>query len=137
MSPEAERRLLRGLMVLVGVVPILAGAFAVATGTDGVLGDDGASTNVDSEFRYFASFYVAFGAAALYLAPRVERETKAVRALALVLFAGGVARGIGWASTDRPDDQLLVLLCLELLIPPLLVVWQRRVARAAGYAASE
>lgn len=52
----------------------------------------------------------------------------AVRALALVLFAGGVARAIAWLASGRPHAFFIVLLALELLIPVLVVVWQRRLA---------
>ena len=129
MSPQRSRQLLQGLLVAVGVTPIATGIYAVLTGTDGIPGDAAASANIDSELRFFAAFWIAYGVAALRVAAQVERQTLAVRALALVLFAGGIARVVAWIASGRPDALFLVLLALELLIPPLMVSWQSRVAR--------
>lgn len=116
---------------MLGVVAICAGMFAVLTGTGGQL--DGESTNpsVESEFRFFAAFWVAFGVAALRVAPRVDREITASRALAGFLLLGGVARAVGWIAEGQPHALYIVLMCLELVIAVLVLLLLGRVRRPA------
>lgn len=89
----------------------------------------------ESEFRFFAAFWIAYGVAALWVAPRVDRETTAVRALALALFAGGLARGMAWIAAGPPHALFIALMGLELLIPPLAIWWHNRVASRRGFGA--
>ena len=131
---EANRgaRLLSAFLYAGGAVPVLTGIYAVLTGSGGIPGENEAGASVESELRFYAVLWIAFGAALIWTAPRAARETKLVRALMAVLFAGGIARAIAWAAEGRPDGLFVVLLVLELAIPPLVVLWQRRVARDAA-----
>lgn len=121
---------MRILLTALGAVAVVAGLYGAATGVAGMLGGDSAGINVDSEFRFFAVFWAGYGAVALWVAPRAAGEPTAVRALALVLFAAGLARTVSWIDVGRPDAPYLVLLALELLFPVLLVACQARIARA-------
>lgn len=107
---------------MIGVTAIATGAYGVLTGSGGIVGGEQASPTVESELRYFTVFWIAYGVAALWVVPRVEREGALVRALALVMFAGGVARGIAWIASGQPHALFIVLMGLELLIPLLLVL---------------
>jgi hypothetical protein len=83
---------------------------------------------VENELRFYAAFYVAYGLAALRLAPRADRDAAAVRALAGALFLAGLARCGGWRAVGRPHRLQRALLVIELAGPPLLVRWQSRLA---------
>jgi hypothetical protein len=87
-----------------------------------------ANPSLESELRYYAAFYVAYGAFALHVAPRADRDTAAVRALAGALFLAGLARAGGWLAAGRPHGLQRGLLVVELAAPPLVVAWQGRVA---------
>lgn len=87
-----------------------------------------ANPSVESELRFYAAFYVAYGLATLSIAPRAERETGAVRALAGALLLAGLARAGGWHAAGRPHEVQRGLLAIELAAPPLLVAWQARLA---------
>ena len=126
MSSATERRLLQALLAILGATAIVAGLAAVLTGPEGQLGGAAVPASVDSEYRFYAALWIAFGAVALYIVPRVDRETLAVRALAAALFAAGAARGVAWIDAGRPEAPFVALLALELAIPPVLVLWQRR-----------
>ena len=119
--------MLRGLLTLIGITAIATGAFAVLTGSSGQVDGSQAAPSVESELRFFAAFWIAYGAAALYVAPRAVREIHAVRALALFLFLGGVARGIAWIADGRPQALFVALLVLELLLPPVILLLQRSI----------
>ena len=132
MSYATERRLLQALLALLGGVAAVAGLVAVLGGPEAQI--DGAATgaSVESEYRFYAGLWLAFGIVALFVVPGVERETLAVRALAAALFVAGLARAVAWLDAGRPAAIYLVLLALELAIPPALVLWQRRIRARAG-----
>lgn len=135
-----DKRPLQALFVGLGSVAIMAGTFAVLTGSSGQLEGSETTASEESEFRFFAAFWIAYGVAALWVAPRVDRETTAVRALALALFVGGLARGLAWISAGPPHAVFIALMSLELLIPPLVVWWQSRIVGGrssdSGYSGS-
>jgi hypothetical protein len=120
-------RALRGLLLLLGLVAVAAGLFTVLTGSAGM--GEGTSANVESELRFYAVFWVAFGIVALRAASDVERHALAVRGLASFMFLGGLARALAWAAEGRPDARFLVLMGLELLLPLFIVLSQHRIAR--------
>jgi uncharacterized protein DUF4345 len=123
--------LLRVVLLLLGTVAVVAGFFTAATGTSGMPGDSSATPNVESELRFYAVFWSAFGVLALLAARSPERQTSLVRGLALFLFLGGVARGLAWLASARPDTQFLVLMALELGLPVFMVWAQARISRRA------
>jgi len=121
---------LRALVTLIGVTATLTGLFVVLLGSSGQVDGAQAVASVESELRFFAVFWIAYGAVALWVAPRVEREVHIVRALAFFLFLGGVARGIAWIADGRPHPLFVGLLVLELLIPVALLLLQREIVAA-------
>lgn len=122
MRRDRLRTALQALLVALGSVAFVAGLVTVFTGTDGMPGDSRATPNVESELRFYATFWTGFGVLALHAARRPERETTLLRALALFLFLAGLARALAWLATDRPDTPFLVLMALELTLP-LFIVW--------------
>ncbi len=120
------------MLAAAGLVAIATGLFAIVTGTAGMPGEIEPNATVESELRYFAAFWVAFGAVALLTARRAAGATTVVRGLALAMFAGGLGRALAWIAEGRPDSLFVVLMVIELAGPPLVVVWQSRVARAAA-----
>ncbi len=132
MGARRAKALLQALFAVLGVVGIAAGIFAVLTGPDGQFDGAPANPSVESEFRFFAAFWAAYGVASLWVAPRIEGEQLAVRALAAFLFAGGVARGIGWIAEGRPDALYVVLMGLELMIPIAVFLLLSRLRKPTG-----
>ena len=92
-----------------------------------------ANPSVESELRFYGAFYVAYGVVVLHAAPRADRDTAIVRALAGALFLAGLARAGGWLAVGRPHRVQLALLVIELAAPPMIVTWQARLAaRGSG-----
>ena len=127
MDLERKSWSLRAIFVLIGLTATLTGIFVVLTGSSGQVDGAQAAPSVESELRFFAAFWIAYGAAALYVAPRAVREIHAVRALALFLFLGGIARAVAWIADGRPHPLFVILLALELLLPPLILLLQRSI----------
>ncbi len=116
------RTALQVLLVALGLVAFIAGLVTVFTGAGTIPGDNPTTPNLESELRFYATFWTGFGVLALYAARRPEREALLLRGLSLFLFLAGLARVFAWLATDRPDTQLLVLMALELTLP-LFIVW--------------
>lgn len=124
------RRALQGLLVLCGVVAVVFGALAVLAGTGATPGSEGTGANVDSEFRYFASWYVVAGVLVLRAARAPERSRPLLHLVAGGLALGAGGRAISWAREGRPDGQFVALLVVEATLAVLIVALLRRVTRA-------
>lgn len=116
------------MFYLGGLVATTAGLHTVIAGAKSLPGQGKANPGVESELRFYAAFYVAYGVAALRVAPRADRDTPAVRALAGALLLAGLARALGWLAVGRPHRVQRGLLVIELAAPPLITAWQARVA---------
>ena len=111
-----------------GGVATVAGLHTVVAGAKSLPDQDLANPVVESDLRYYAAFYVAYGLAAVSVAPRAARETGAVRALAGTLLLAGLGRAGGWLAAGRPHELQRILLAIELGAPPALVALQARAA---------
>lgn len=132
LTEASSRRALRASLYGGGSVATLAGAHSVVAGARSIAGQGAANSAVESELRFYAAFYVAYGLVALRVAPRADRDTGSVRALAAALFLAGAARAGGWLAAGRPHPVQRALLGIELAAPPLIVAWQARLATRAG-----
>jgi hypothetical protein len=125
LTQPARSRALRGAFYVGGVVATTAGLDTVIAGARSLPGQETANSSVESELRFYAAFYVAYGLAALRVAPRADRDTVTVRALAAALFLAGLARAGAWHAIGRPHAVQRVLLVIELTAPPVIVTLAR------------
>jgi hypothetical protein len=123
-----SRRGLQAAVVVFGVVAVVFGAVAVVTGAEGVRHGGEVTANVDSEFRFFAAWYLGAGVLLLSIAPRVEKARSVIRGVCGVMLLAACGRLLSLATAGRPDAFFLVLLGIELAVPALLVPWQSAVA---------
>jgi Domain of unknown function (DUF4345) len=128
LTRSLSRSGLRAVFYVGGVVATAAGLDTVIRGGKSVAGAEAASPAVESEVRFYAAFYVAYGVTALRVAPRADRDAAAVRALAGALLLAGLARAGGWLAVGRPHALQRGLLVIELAAPPLITAWQARLA---------
>jgi uncharacterized protein DUF4345 len=120
---------MRALLYLAGAVATTAGLHTVLAGVRSLPGRQSASASVESELRFYSAFYVAYGVAALRIAPRADHDAEAVRALAGALFLAGLARAGGWLAAGPPHPLQRALLVVELAAPPTVVACQARLGR--------
>ena len=128
MTPASGRAALRAVVYVGGAVATAAGIHTVIAGARSIAGQGAANASVESELRFYAAFYVAYGLAALRVAPRADQDPGAVRALAGALFLAGLARAGSWRAAGKPHPGQRVLLAIELAGPPALGAWQARLA---------
>ena len=130
MIPKAaiERRLLQIATGVACLVPLSAGTLGVLRGPRFV-GVHAPSPDLDSHLRYLSGIFLMLGLAFVTTIPSIERKGPRFRLLAAMVVAGGLARGLAWAQAGAPSFGHRFGLVMELGVVPLLMLWQRRIAR--------
>ncbi|KQQ12534.1 hypothetical protein ASF56_05055 [Methylobacterium sp. Leaf122] len=128
---ERERRFPQRTVAVVAIVPVLAGLYGVLFGIDGIGGGTPVNISADSHFRYLSGLLTGIGILFFTCVPGIEDKSRLFRFLTLVVVLGGLARLLGLSLTGVPSLTMLVALALELVVTPLLCLWQMRVARQA------
>jgi hypothetical protein len=130
MDPGPERRLLQVAVAIACLVPIAAGSAGMLRGPDMIGGVHGATpTDLDSHFRYLSGLLLGIGIGFAGCIARIERKRALFGTLSGIVVAGGLARLVSLLAVGAPGAGHLFGLGMELGVVPLLLVWQRRVAR--------
>lgn len=124
-SPEALRRTL----LLLAIVPIVTGTMTVLGGSNIVPEGGSPSASVESELRFFAVWWIGAGLVLAWIAGDVLQRGRELRVLCVLLFLGGIARALALLDAGSPAPLFVVLMVVELVLPVVLVLWQKRVAR--------
>lgn len=129
-EPGFERRLLQAAVAAGCLVSIGAGAAGIVTGGAFLKGVDApVPVDLDSHFRYLSGLLLGIGIAFAACVPRIERRTAIFGMLGAIVIVGGLARLSSLAAAGMPSAGHLFGLAMELGAIPLLILWQRRVAR--------
>ncbi len=123
-----SRRGLQAVLRAISVVAAVAGS-AVVQGGANVLDGGDLSANVDSEFRFYASWYAVFGVLLLGAAQRPESETVIVRACETGFGFAGASRLLSMKATGSPHVFFKILTVIEFVLPAVIIPWQSTVAR--------
>ncbi len=128
---KGERRLLQRVVTLAALVPVAAGLYGVLFGIDGIGSNPAVNVSADSHFRYLSGLLTGIGILFWTCVPAIETKTGLFRFLTLVVVLGGLARLLGLYLTGVPSLTMLAALGMELVVTPLLCLWQMRVAHLA------
>lgn len=110
-------------------VIIVAGSVTVFLGAESVLREGSFTTDIDSEIRFYAVWYVAAGILLARAIPKVESEGFTIRLVGGAFFAAGCARALSWAVVGEPHVSQVVLMVIELCLPFVIIPLQAAVAR--------
>lgn len=113
-------------VTLASIIPIGAGWAGILYGS-AMLGDAG-NINMDSHFRYLSGLLFAIGLAFLTTVPKIETHKERFRILTLIVVTGGVARLFAVSSNGWPGIWMQFALAMELIVCPLLCLWQHKFA---------
>ena len=131
MRYAAERRLLQAAVLLAGLVPVSAGAAGLFLGVAMFTGVDAANADLDSHVRYLSGLLLGIGLIFWSRIPEIERRPRLFRGLAGIVVLGGIGRLLGVFLAGPPSLPMFLALAMELLVTPLLSVWQARIAALA------
>ncbi|AWN38056.1 DUF4345 domain-containing protein [Methylobacterium radiodurans] len=130
-----ERQALQRVVAVGAVIPVTAGLYGVLFGVNG-LSPGVESVSTDSHFRYLSGLLAGIGILFWTCVPGIEAKGRLFRFLTLVVVLGGLARLLGLYLTGIPSLTMLGALGMELVVTPLLCLWQMRVATRARDAAA-
>jgi len=125
-----ESLALRIAVALAGCVPVFAGGGGAVFGHT-MLGApwDAAA---DSHMRYLSGLLLGIGLGFWSTIPAVEHHTARFRLLTLIVVLGGLARLLGLGVVGWPGTAMAAALVMELVVTPVLCLWQARVARLSA-----
>ena len=118
---SSEKRALQTCVALAGLVAVSAGAWGVLSGL-GAQGD-----GLASHERYLSGLLLAIGLAYWTTVSNIEHKTGRFRLLTALVVVGGISRLLGVALGDTLSWPIGGALVMELLVAPLLCLWQGRV----------
>jgi hypothetical protein len=125
-----ERRALQRVVAVAVLIPVTAGLYGVLFGVNGIAGGV-ENVSADSHFRYLSGLLTGIGLLFWSCVPDIAGKTRLFRFLTLVVVLGGLARLLGLYLTGLPSLTMLAALGVELVLTPLLCLWQARVAGLA------
>jgi hypothetical protein len=76
---------------------------------------------VDSELRFYAPLWMAYGAMLIVTASKLKLYLNRVPLLSAVFFAGGVGRGLAYVFTGPPHPAFVVLMVTEFVLPVIFI----------------
>jgi uncharacterized protein DUF4345 len=117
---------------LFGIAAILIALLHVVLGPSAIPGSVSVNATMDSEDRFYATLFAAYGVALLWCIKDIERKSIVVYFLAATFFVGGLARLVSVAAVGLPNTFFIAMTVLELLIPLFMVFMQSRIAKAAN-----
>jgi hypothetical protein len=129
MSKSRSRRILQIVIGLLATAPLLTGLLGM-TGIDNpIYSSHPLSDNVllDSNLRYLNGFSVGIALALYYIIPYIESHTLLLRAICGIIFLGAAGRILSVAFLGLPPLPMPVFVLIEIMAPPILVVWQNNI----------
>ena len=97
--------------------------------TPPVTGLDGA--DIDSEMRFYAAIWMAYGATALWVSRGLPKRVQALRLMLGVFWLGGLGRALSLVTHGAPHPLFSVLMWIELVLPPVLILLSLRHGKTA------
>jgi hypothetical protein len=130
----------KGLQILLasfGVVAVFISLLHIVLGPKCIPGSVPVNATMDSEDRFYATLFLAYGVALLWCVRGIERKGIYVRLLALVFFVGGLARIVSIFAVGLPNAFFTTMTALELALPVMIILMNARVARLTGLPQAE
>ncbi len=121
-----EKRILQFSVTLACLVPVSAGLYGAFQGVSLLHGE---GISLDSHFRYLSGLLLGIGLGFLSTVPHIEKHTARFRILTFIIITGGLCRLLGTVLAGMPDKSMIFALGMELVVTPLLCLWQGRVAK--------
>ena len=114
--------------IVTGTGDVLAGARILeATGAE--LGSGGADPVLNSQIHYLGAMWAGFGASLWWCARDLRDRGGLLPLLMGAILVGGVGRIIAAVQYGPGPPLILFFIAVELLAPPAITLWHRRLLR--------
>lgn len=123
------RKTLQVLIFLFGITDIFIALLHIVLGPAAIPGSIPVNATMDSEDRFYATLFLAYGVALLWCIPDIEKKSRVVYFLMATFFIGGLARLVSIAQVGLPNDFFIAMTAIELVLPLVLATMQYRIAR--------
>lgn len=127
-----EKRILQLVVLVASLVPIGAGLGGIIVGP-WLFGARSYSVDLISHVGYLSGLLLAIGLLFVFSVPNIEKHKSRFLILGFIVFVGGIARLYEGLLTGFGTLPHQLALGMELIVTPLIILWQRRVARLCGY----
>ncbi len=124
-----EKRLLQILVFIFAFIPIMAGVSGIISGSM-MTGFEVSDISLDSHVRYLSGILLAIGFGYWSTIKNIESKAQRFQLLTFLVFVGGLARLWGVLMFGWPDTPMVFGLMMELIVTPVLCVWQFRIAKS-------
>ena len=122
-----ETRALQFCIAIGGCVPVSAGLAGIWLGPR-LVGAGVASVPLDSHFSYLSGLLLAIGIAFWSTIPAIAARGSRFRLLTAIVVVGGLGRTAALLRNGVPDAPMMFGMAMELLVTPVLALWQARLA---------
>jgi hypothetical protein len=120
--------LLRIWLTAIGLVCAGIGLAHLFFGSATIIGGGPVSATVDSELRFYAVVFIAYGWGFVWAAADIPHRAWLINALGVVFLIGGLARFLSIAAVGVPDPFYLWMIPVEIGVPVVNYVMLRRLA---------
>jgi hypothetical protein len=121
-NPALFRSMLRGL----GTLAVFAGSRGVLLGAREVPHPGAITASLDSEYRFYASWYPIVGLAVLDAARQPSVDRRFMRLIAAGVGLAAAGRILSLRTVGRPARSQLALLAAEVGVATVILPWHRR-----------
>jgi hypothetical protein len=111
------RGLVRGWLTVFGIVCVGIALAHLFFGSSSIIGGGPVNGTIDSDMRFYAVLFAAFGLGFVWAASDLDRRTSVANLLGLLFFLGGLARLFAWVQTGTPNWFYVAMIPVELVIP--------------------
>lgn len=132
MIPERaplSRRALQVAVAVFSLVPVIAGLAGMIMGPAMIVGAENGVVSMDSHYRYLSGLLMGIGLGFWTTVPGIQNKTARFRMLAGIVILGGFGRLYSAVFVGVPTAGMCFGLGMELIVVPVLVLWQGWVTR--------
>ena len=123
------KRIFQVFLIVFGMVAMGIAIAHLILGPASIPGSIPVNATMDSEDRFYAVLFGAFGVALMWCTKDIETKSTFVYFLAVTFFIGGLARLISVAAVGWPHPLFIFLTLLELIIPVYMIWAQYQIRR--------
>ena len=126
-----ERRFFQITIAILSLIPIMDAVLAFYQGPSHLFPDGGTyPTNLDNHYRYLTGAYLAVAFVIWWTLGNVEERVVPFRMISAAVFIGGLGRVVSMMTVGMPESsEYIVGAFIELVLVPLLLLWQVRLQR--------